>query len=416
MERLRVGFIGSGFIARFFVNAWTGVRGADIAAICNPNVESARALSSCAEGLGLGRPKVYPGLHEMLSSGTIDAAWILSPNYARLEAAGAVAEEAKQGRRDIVGVCCEKPLGRSADEAEEMLRLAEAAGLLHGYLENQVFAPSVVRGREAAWRHGARSTGRPYLARAAEEHGGPHRPWFWDPRRSGGGVLLDMACHSLEADRFLLSDPDRPKEILRPVSVQGSIASLKWTREPYLSRLRADFGVDYSVASAEDYASVTVTYEDEDGSRVLSEAKTSWCYVGPGLRLTLELLGPEYSVAVNSLQQELSLFLSRNVRAPPSEEFVEKQAAEQGLIPVVPDEAAAYGYLAETRHMVDSFRGGVEPAETWRDGLMIARLMMAGYKSAEEGRTIGFSAEALRGYKPKVALGEWRPQMVPNKG
>jgi len=409
LENLRVGFIGSGFIARFFVDAWTGVRGADITAICNPNVESARVLSSYAEGLGLGRPRVYAGIHEMLSGGAVDAVWILSPNYARLEAAKAVAEEAAQGRRDIVGVCCEKPLGRNADEAEEMVRLVEGAGLLHGYLENQVFAPSVVRGRDAAWRHGARSAGRPYLARAAEEHGGPHRPWFWDPRRSGGGVLLDMVCHSLEVDRFLLSDPERPRNALRPVSVQGSTASLKWTREPYLSKLKTDYGVDYSVAPAEDYASVTVAYEDEDGSMALSEAKTSWCYVGPGLRLTLELLGPEYSVAVNSLQQELNVFLSRNVEAPPSEEFVEKQAAEQGLMPVVPDEAAAYGYLAETRHMADSFRRGVEPAETWRDGLLIARLMMAGYRSAEEGRTIGFSPEALRGYMPKVAQGKWRP-------
>jgi hypothetical protein len=35
--------------------------------------------------------------------------------------------------------------------------------------------------------------------------------------------------------------------------------------------------------------------------------------------------------------------------------------------------------------------------------------MMLGYKSAEEGRTIKFSQEAVRGYKPKVASGEWKP-------
>ena len=259
----------------------------------------------------------------------------MTPNYARLEAVRAVAEEARQGRGGLVGVACEKPLARTLDEAEEAVRLLDGTGLLHGYLENQVFAPSVVKGRDAVWRHGARSAGRPYLARAAEEHGGPHNAWFWDPRLSGGGVLLDMSCHSLEACRFLLADPGKPKEGLRPVSVQAQIASLKWTREPYLTQLRERYGVDYGVAPAEDYASVSVVYEDDEGQRVLSDAKTSWNYVGPGLRLSLEALGPEYSLSMNSLNQELSVFFSRNVRVPASEEFVEKQAAEQGLIPVV---------------------------------------------------------------------------------
>lgn len=62
-----------------------GVRGTDGTAICNPNVESARGLSAYAEGLGLGRPEVYPDPHLMLSSGGVDAVWILSPNYAMME-------------------------------------------------------------------------------------------------------------------------------------------------------------------------------------------------------------------------------------------------------------------------------------------------------------------------------------------
>jgi hypothetical protein len=37
--------------------------------------------------------------------------------------------------------------------------------------------------------------GRPYLARAAEEHSGPHMPWFWQAQRQSGRVLSDMTCH-----------------------------------------------------------------------------------------------------------------------------------------------------------------------------------------------------------------------------
>ncbi len=54
---------------------------------------------------------------------------------------------------------------------------------------------------------------------------------------------------------------------------------------------------------------------------------------------------------------------------PPSEEFMEKQAAEQGLISVIPDNAIAYGYQHENRHMVECFREGRMPRENWMDGL-----------------------------------------------
>ncbi len=412
MKRLGVGFIGSGFVAGFHASAWTGVRGAEITAIYNVREESARRLSVRVEGLGIGKPRVYTDLREMLSDDSVDAVWILSPNFARLEVVEAIAEETVQGRSDLIGVCCEKPLARTADEAERMVELVERAGLLHGYLENQVFAPAVVRGKEAVWSYGAKYSGRPYLARAAEEHGGPHSPWFWNPRLSGGGVLLDMTCHSLEADRHLLSDPEKPKEALRAVSVQATTASLKWTREPYLTDLKKRFGVDYGEAPAEDYALTLVSYEDEDGSLALSEARTSWSFVGPGLRLTFEVLGPEYSISINSLQQELSVFFSRGVRIPKSEDFVEKQAAEQGLMPMVPNEAVAYGYQNEDRHMVECFLREEMPTEDWRDGLLVARLMMAAYKSAEEGRKIGLDPQALRGYKPKVAMGGWEPDSL----
>lgn len=412
MKKLGVGFIGSGFVARFHALSWTGIRDAEITAIYNVREESARKLSNLIERLGVGKPKVYIDLRSMLLDPSVNAVWILNPNFMRLEVVKTIAEEVSQGKTNIVGVCCEKPLARNVDEAEEMVKLVEKAGLLHGYLEDQVFAPSVIRAKETIWKYGAKYSGRPYLARAAEEHGGPHSAWFWNPQLSGGGVLLDMTCHSLEASRYLLMNPDKPKEALKPVAVQSVIASLKWTREPYISALKKNFNVDYGKTPAEDYALTLVVYEDEDGSLVLSEARTSWSFVGPGLRLTFEVLGPEYSVTINSLQQELNVFLSRNVKIPPTEEFVEKQAAEQGLMPIIPNEAITYGYQDENRHMVECFLKGTLPEENWRDGLLVTQLMMAAYMSAEKGRKIKFEPEALRGYRPKVFLSEWDPKSV----
>src|SRR3989442_9405139 len=90
------------------------------------------------------------------------------------------------------------------------LPILTQAGIAHGYLENQAFAPAVVQGRAITWARGASLTGRPYLARAAEEHSGPHMPWFWRGELQGGGVLNDMMCHSALVVRHLLTKPGAP--------------------------------------------------------------------------------------------------------------------------------------------------------------------------------------------------------------
>jgi len=89
--------------------------------------------------------------------------------------------------------------------------------------------------------------------------------------------------------------------------------------------------------------------------------------VGPALRLRAELLGPEYSMQVDSLTTDLTVFLSRKIRGEAGEDLVEKQNSEQGLMPVIADEAGVYGYTAENRHMVQAFLAGREPSEPRSD-------------------------------------------------
>ena len=49
----------------------------------------------------------------------------------------------ESGKGELIGVTCEKPLGRNVKEAKKVLELTQRVGLLDGYLENQVFAPSL---------------------------------------------------------------------------------------------------------------------------------------------------------------------------------------------------------------------------------------------------------------------------------
>jgi predicted dehydrogenase len=406
-----VGFIGSGFNTRFHIQAWPGVRDGDVLGVWSPNAKHAAEAAALARRLDVGRAKAYPSVAAMVADPAIDAIWLCGPNHARVANVEEITDTVARGRGELLGIACEKPLARNVAEAREVTRMVKRAGLAHGYLENQVFAPQVTQGHALLWARGARLTGRPYLARAAEEHAGPHMPWFWQGKLQGGGVLNDMMCHSALVVRHLLTQPGKPLSTVRPVRVTGHIASLKWSQPAYAKRLARTMGreVNYRRRPAEDFAALHVEFETPGGQRVIGEATTSWSFVGAGLRLSAELLGPEYSLAWNTLDSGLKLFFSREVKGKAGEDLVEKQNAEMGLMPVVANEPVAYGYEAEDRHFVRAFLGKETPHLTFDDGIEVVELLMAAYMSAERGRTLDFPPRGLSAFVPAVAKGTWRP-------
>jgi len=410
-DRLGIGIIGSAFNARFHLQSFVGVRDADVRGIWSPNEKNAAEAAKLASTLDVGKPKIHRSIAEMTADPTIDAIWLCGPNHARVENVEEIVDTIQQGRGSLKGLACEKPLARNVAEAKRILDLAGRVDLRHGYLENQLFAPSVDIGRKIIWNRGAPLTGRPYLARAAEEHSGPHKPWFWRGDLQGGGVLNDMMCHSVLLVRHLLTAPGASYSSVKPVLVCGQIASLKWTRPEYAQRLEKIMGdgVNYRTRPAEDFASLVIDFKTEDGMLAIGEATTSWSFVGAGLRLSAELLGPEYSMSWNTLESGLKLFFSREVKGQSGEDLIEKQNAEMGQMPVVANEAAAYGYEAEDRHFVRAFLKNEKAELTFEDGLEVVQLLMAGYHSAEQGRSIDFPPPGLDTFIPTVAQGTWKP-------
>jgi predicted dehydrogenase len=408
---LGIGFIGSGFNTRFHIQGFQAVRDADVRGVWSPNKKNAASAAELARKLDVGDAKGYSTITEMVADPAIEAIWLCGPNHARIENVEEIVRAVESGKGELKGIACEKPLARNVAEARKVIELVRRIDIPTGYLENQLFSPQVEVGRTLLWARGAATTGRPYLARAAEEHSGPHAPWFWRGNLQGGGVLNDMMCHSALVVWHLLTKPDAPYSTVKPVRVTGHIASLKWSRPEYAKRLakNMDKGLDYTKSPSEDFANVVIEFETDDGYKVLGEASTSWSFVGAGLRLSAELLGPEYSMAWNSLDSGLKLFFSREVHGKQGEDLVEKQNAEMGLMPVVAGEAMAYGYEAEDRHFVRVFQGKEKAKLTFEDGLEVVKVLMTAYASAEAGRTLDFPPKGLDKFVPKVAKGEWKP-------
>ena len=82
---LGVGFVGSGFMTRFHLQSWVGVRHADVRGIWSPHPERAGEAAALARRLGLGDTRVHRSITEMVEDPAIDAIWLCGPNHRRVE-------------------------------------------------------------------------------------------------------------------------------------------------------------------------------------------------------------------------------------------------------------------------------------------------------------------------------------------
>jgi predicted dehydrogenase len=105
----------------------------------------------------------------------------------------------------------------------------------------------------------------------------------------------------------------------------------------------------------------------------------------------------------STLEGGTKVFFSRRLREQAGEDLVEKQNAEQGLMPLVGNEMAEYGYENENRAFARWFADGVQPEVNFHAGLEVTELLMTCYMSAEQGRVIDWKPADLESYVPPVA-------------
>ena len=146
--------------------------------------------------------------------------------------------------------------------------------------------------------------------------------------------------------RHLLTEPGQPLSTVKPKRITGHIASAQVDPSRVCEAAGKDDGrhVDYRRAPAEDFASIMIEFETADGHTVIGEATTCWSFVGAGLRLSAELLGPEYSMSWNTLDSGLKLFFSRGCGGRRARTWWRSRTPRSGQMPVVAEEFAAYGY------------------------------------------------------------------------
>lgn len=392
MGNFKLGYIGAGFIARFHARALKFVRGADLVGVHAP--KGSESLAAYAGELGIGDCKVYDSIAELCSN--VDAICIFAPNFVRIEIMQAIVDARKAGA-ELKGIIVEKPLGRTVAEAKQLADLAKETGLPTAYFENQIHMKGI-RAALAQLEPQQKSMGPMSLSRSAEEHAGPHEPWFWDPTQQGGGVLSDMGCHSIAVGWYVLNPIGKPVTFLEPVAVSADTSLLKWGTPAGRDKLMKNMGVDYGKVPAEDFATGLVTFKNPDsGQLVKAQFTNSWMYDKQGLRLYMDGLGPGYAFELNTLQSSLQVFIGDEAAeaAADAETALEKATASRGLLAVEPNEADLYGYVDEMEDAIASFKQGKDALLNFDYGAQITRLCQAAYLAAEKKQTIDLTDPAI---------------------
>jgi predicted dehydrogenase len=413
MSALKYGFVGAGFVANFHLQALRQLRGIKVTGVTAPR--GAEALAERSREWGTGDTVVYADVAEMAKH--VDVIAVFAPNFARVSIVEAIVDAVKAGA-ELKGVICEKPLGRNVKEARRLVDLAGSVKLRTAYFENQIFMKPI-RSQLAQLEPVQRQMGPLSLTRSAEEHGGPHEGWFWDPTRQGGGVLCDMGCHSIAVGWYTLTPLGKPITFLEPQEVNADIALLKWGQPGWREKLLEDRGVDYSKVPAEDFATGMVTFKNpETGQRVKAQFTNSWMFEKQGLRLFMDGMGPGYAFEVNTLVSPLNIFIGDAAAEAikDAEVALEKSTASRGLLAVQYNEPDLYGYTDENFEALQAFKAGRDAMLPWSYGLEITKLVMAAYMSAEKKKVVDLTDPAtlaeLETYVPLVQQGRGAEQLL----
>lgn len=377
LDHIRVGIAGTGFAGKFHRENLPE-SGVEVAGVTSARAESREAF---AEKYHV---RAFASVEEMLPE--IDVLDICTPPSSHGQYILAAAAAGKH-------VIVEKPLtgfygspdhysktdmlAAVVEEAEKLRTAVRGAGIILGYAENFVYAPSIQKEREIVEKTKAqilRMTGE-------ESHSGSHSPVYGIWSVQGGGSLIAKGCHPLGAILYLkrkegLARTGRP---VRPAAVSArthSITRLPGFEDKGFLRTRYQ--------DTEDYALLHVVFDDG----MVADVTCSELVMG-GIYDFVEVFANNHRTRCR-----MSPVNVLDVYSPKHEQFkdvylVEKINSNEGWIPASPDEGWSLGYGRELRNFLDSIRSGRAPESDLDLAIDTTLTLYAGYVSAEEkGREV----------------------------
>jgi predicted dehydrogenase len=188
-----LGFLGAGWIGRDRMEAMLATGDAKAVAICDPNADAAAAAQELAPDAEI--------------VGSLDALLECKPDGVVIASPSALhADQCIRAFDAGAAVFCQKPLGRNSAEVRSVLDAALRADRLLGVDLSYRYTAAMQAVRA---RVGSGELGKVFAADLTFHNAyGPQSGWFWDPKLSGGGCLIDLGVHLVDLVLWLFDFPE----------------------------------------------------------------------------------------------------------------------------------------------------------------------------------------------------------------
>lgn len=329
--KLRIAVIGLGRLGRVYAGYLSQrIPTAQLVAVADHNAATAERTAH-----ELDVPRWYAAHEDLLADKEIDAVAVLTPTATHRRI---VLDAAAAGK----AIFCEKPIAMTVKEAEELLRVTRAAGVL--------FQPAFQRRFDAGYvaakkQIDAGVIGTPVVVLSTSRD--PYRPSleFCDPRVSGG-LIADMGIHDFDLCRWFLGD------VARVSAIGGTLA---------YPEMKSTGDIDNAL--------IQLTHT----SGALASVNLSRNAVF-GYDIRTEIWGTEGSLQVGYHQQTPLLVMT-------------KQGITHDVVPYFMERFES-AYLSQIEAFVEAVRTGAEPAVTGHDAVEAIRVALAATHSREQARPI----------------------------
>ncbi|MBA3962790.1 MAG: Gfo/Idh/MocA family oxidoreductase [Chthoniobacterales bacterium] len=344
-RKLRVGIIGAGWPGQQHARAIAESAEAEVYACAEADRTRAEEFQSI-----FAPQKRYADYRDLLGDPGVDAVVICLPNFLHFPATLAALEASKH-------VLCEKPPTLNGPEMVLLREEAAKRGLVYFFSRQFRFSPAMRRARELI---AEQRLGQIYFAEATwvRSRGIPLGVggWFTEKARSGGGALIDIGIHALDAAWFLMGTP-------RPLSVSAAV----FQNFPHL--------VKNAVFDVEDSAFAFVRF----ANGAVVQLKTSWAG-----NLTDEI--PEGQIFGRELNNCTIYGNKATIRLRPLTLFedVKGKLVDRALEPA--DDADSF--VLQMQNFLEAIAGRAAPMNSAEQAVYLMEMLDAIYLSSATGREV----------------------------
>jgi len=218
--KLNVGVIGCGWAGEQHIRAYSSLEEVRILAMADVDEAKARDIAK-----KWGAETWHRDYKKIFRDARIDAVSICLPHYLHSKVALEAADAGKH-------ILCEKPIANTLDEADEMIRAAEKAGVTLMIAENVRFDPVNLKIKELITQD---YIGEVFFARIFRDHEMHEylnrRPWLLDKEKAGGGIWMAGGIHDVDALRMIVEEvetvsPYQARSVLPEMEGEDTAAAL----------------------------------------------------------------------------------------------------------------------------------------------------------------------------------------------